>query len=68
MMQEMIKQCCGATGKPDFEKMKQFMEHCGKQEFSDDEVAMMKQFCSQEGMPDMAKMKELMEKCGCQFS
>ena len=68
MMQEMLKQCCGVTGKPDFEKMKQFMEHCGKQEFSDDEIAMMKKYCGQEGMPDMAKMKELMEKCGCHGS
>jgi len=68
MMQEMMKQCCGAEGKPDFDKMKHFMEHCGKQEFNDDEIAMMKQFCSQDGMPDMAKMKDLMEKCGCQTS
>ncbi len=65
MMQEMMKQCCGAEGKPDFDKMKQFMEHCGKQEFSDNEIAMMKQCCSQEGMPDMAKMKQMMESCGC---
>lgn len=64
-MSEMMKQCCGAEGKPDFDKMKQFMEHCGKQEFSDDDVSMMEKFCSQEGMPNMSKMKEMMEKCGC---
>jgi len=67
MVQEMMKQCCGAEGKPDFDKMKQFMAHCGKQEFGDDEIAMMKQFCGEEGMPDMAKMKDLMEKCGCKY-
>lgn len=68
MISDMMKQCCGAEGKPDFDKMKQFMEHCGKLDFGDDEKDMMEKFCSQEGMPDMAKMKELMEKCGCQVS
>ncbi len=68
MMHEMMKQCCTEEGKPDFEKMKQFMEHCGKQQFSEDELAMMKQFCGQEGMPDSEKTKQLMEKCGCQAS
>jgi hypothetical protein len=29
MMQEMMKQCCGEGGMPDFDKMKQFMEKCG---------------------------------------
>ncbi len=61
MMSEMMKQCCSAEGKPDFDKMKHFMEQCGKHEFNDEEVDMMKGFCGQEGMPDMAKMKELME-------
>ena len=65
MMSEMMKQCCSAEGKPDFEKMKQFMEQCEKHEFNDDEVGMMKGFCGQESMPDMAKMADLMEKCGC---
>ncbi|MFQ6022632.1 MAG: hypothetical protein ACE5NW_07920 [Acidiferrobacterales bacterium] len=68
MMHEMMKQCCTAEGKPDFEKMKQFMESCGKKEFSEDETAMMKQFCGQEGMPDVEKMKQMMEKCGCHVS
>ena len=68
MMSEMMKQCCGTDGKPDFEKMKQFMTGCEKQELGDEEIAMMKQFCGHEGMPNMGKMKELMEKCGCQVS
>lgn len=65
MMNEMMKQCCGKEGMPDFEKMKQFMQNCGKKEFSEDEMAMMKQFCGQQRMPDTEKMKEMMEKCGC---
>ncbi|MDH3671156.1 MAG: hypothetical protein OES46_08305 [Gammaproteobacteria bacterium] len=68
MMSEMMKQCCGKEGMPDFEKMKQFMQSCGKKEFSEDEMAMMKQFCGQEAMPDVENMKQLMEKCGCHVS
>jgi hypothetical protein len=40
MMREMMKQCCTEDGKPGFEKMKHFMEHCGKQQFSEDELVM----------------------------
>ena len=29
MMQDMMKQCCGANGMPDVEKMKAMMEECG---------------------------------------
>ena len=65
MMEEMMKQCCSAEGKPDFEKMKKFMESCGKIQFGEDEVRMMKECCTQEGMPNVEKMKELLEKCGC---
>ena len=65
MMIDMMKQCCGQDGKPNFEKMKHFMENCGKEQFSDDDTQMMKQFCGSGGMPDPEKMKELMEKCGC---
>jgi hypothetical protein len=65
MKEEMMKQCCGAEGDPDFDKLKQFMEGCGKHEFSDEDISMMKGFCHQEGMPDMSKMMGLMEKCGC---
>ena len=68
MMSEMMKQCCGTDGKPDFDKMKQFMAGCGKQEFGGKEIGMMKQFCGQEAMPNMEKMKELMEKFGCHLS
>ena len=68
MMQEMMNQCCTDDGKPDFEKMKQFMEHCGKQDLSEEQIAMMKGFCGQDDMPDMTKMMEFMEKCGCRPS
>jgi len=65
MMEEMMKQCCGPEGKPDFEKMKAFMEKCGKMEFGEDEMRMMKECCAHEGKPDPEKMKAMMEKCGC---
>ena len=38
MMEEMMKACCGLEGKPDFEKMKAFMESCGKAQFGEEEV------------------------------
>ena len=65
MMSEMMKECCGEDGMPDFERMKRFMEKCGKAKFGDDEIKMMQQFCSQDGEPDAEKMMQLMEKCGC---
>jgi hypothetical protein len=65
MMPDMMKQCCGEDGKPNFEKMQQFMKSCGKEQFSDDEMKMMKQFCGSERMPDPEKVKTLMEKCRC---
>jgi len=65
MMTEMMEQCCTTDGKPDFEKMKQFMEHCGKQGFSEEDKSMMKQFCGQEETPNAEKMQQPMEKCGC---
>jgi hypothetical protein len=65
MMEEMMKQCCGAEGKPDFEKMKKFMESCGKTQFGEHEIQMMKDCCAQHGMPDFEKMKQMMQKCGC---
>jgi len=68
MMQDMMKQCCGEDGMPDFEKMKQYMEQCGKEEFSEDQIKMMKQFCSEKVMPMMQEMMEMMEKCGCKVS
>ena len=65
MMQDMMNKCCGEDGMPDFEKMKQFMEHCGKEEFNEDQIKMMKQFCAEKVMPVMKEMMEMMEKCGC---
>jgi len=64
-MEEMMKQCCGEGGKPDPEKMKQFMESFGKKEFSETQMEMIKEFCCGEGKPDPQVMKALMEKCGC---
>jgi len=65
MMEDMMKQCCGEGGKPDFEKMKKFMESCGKTQFGEEETRMMKECCAQEGKPDFEKMKQMMEKFGC---
>ena len=67
MMEDMMKQCCGEGGTPDFEKMKQFMEKCGKEQLSEDEIATMKGMCGGEDMPDFAKMKQFMERCGCRL-
>ena len=64
-MNEMMEQCCGNDGAPNFDMMKQFMTACGKSEFSDEDLAMMKRFCGK-SMPDMSKMKKMMESCGCQ--
>ena len=67
MIEEMMKACCGPEGKPDFKKMKQFMETCGKRQFGEDDIRMMKDCCAQAGKPDFEKMKQLMEKCGCRL-
>jgi hypothetical protein len=67
-MNEMMAECCGCNGKPDFDLMKQFMERCGKEEFSEEQIAMMKQFCGPEGKPDAKQMKQFMENCGCYVS
>ena len=45
MMEEMMKECCGLEGKPDFEMMKKFMEKCGKTQFGEEEIRMMKECC-----------------------
>ncbi|MDH3236685.1 MAG: hypothetical protein OEQ29_24475 [Alphaproteobacteria bacterium] len=66
-MEEMMKQCCGAGGMPDAQKMKQFMESCGKKEFGEAEMKMIEQCCGKEGMPDPKEMQALMEKCGCKM-
>jgi len=64
-MEEMMKHCCGEGGKPDPEKMKQFMESFGKKEFSEAQMKMIHEFCCGEGKPNPQEMKALMEKCGC---
>jgi polyhydroxyalkanoate synthesis regulator phasin len=64
-MEEMMKHCCGEGGKPDPEKMKQFMESFGKKEFSEAQMEMIHEFCCGEGKPSPQEMKALMEKCGC---
>ena len=66
-MKEMIDQCCSGADKPDFDMIKQFMEHRGKSEFSDTALQMMKESCGQERKPDMAKMKQMTESCRCQM-
>ena len=74
MMQEMMNQCCTDDSKPDLNKMKAFMEKCGKQDFSEEELAMMCQTprfflenhsCGPEGRPDAKQMKQLFGNCGC---
>ena len=67
MMEEMMKQCCGEAGKPDFEEIKKFMESCGKMQFSEDEIATMKGMCGGEEPPGPEKMKQFMERCGCRL-
>ena len=64
-MEEMMKHCCGEGGKPDPEKMKQFMEGFGKKEFSEAQMEIIKEFCCGEGKPNPQAMKAVMEKCGC---
>ena len=64
-MEEMMKRCCGKGGKPDPEKMKQFMESLGKKAFSENQMEMIYEFCRGEGEPDPQAMKKLMEKCEC---
>jgi hypothetical protein len=61
---EMMSQCCGAEGKFDFEKMKAFMERCGKTDFTRDQIEEMKKLCCDHGeMCD--KMMHFMKSCGC---
>ena len=64
-MNEMMAECCGSNGKSDFDLMKRFMERCGKEKFSEEQIAMMKQFCAQESRPDAKQMKQLFEDCEC---
>ena len=64
-MTDMMKECCSEAGMPDFDQMKNFMERCGKTQFTDDEIKAMREFCAQRGKPDAEKMTQLMKKCGC---
>ena len=65
MMTGMMGECCSAEGIPDFEKMKHYMENCGKKEFSATELEKMQGFCSCEGKPDFEKIEGFMKECGC---
>ncbi len=67
MMEEMMKLCCCEGGKSDFEKMKEFMESCGKMQFSADEIATTKGMCGGEVMPSFGKMKQFMQRYGCRL-
>ena len=64
-MNEIMAECCGGDGKPDLNKMKAFMEKCGKQDFNEGDFAMMKQFCRSEGALDPRQLKLFMENRGC---
>ncbi len=66
-MKEMMDQCCNGAAKPDFDMIKQFLEHRGICEFSDTGLKMLKEFCSQKRKPDMAKMKQMTESRRCQM-
>lgn len=67
MMEEFMKQCCDESGRPDFAKMKRFMEKFGAEEMSGEQMAMMKRFCEGGKMPDMGRMMQFMKECGCEF-
>jgi hypothetical protein len=64
-MEEMMKQCCGEGGKPDPEKMKQFMEGFGKKEFSEAQMEMIHEFCCGGAKVEPQAINALMEKCEC---
>ncbi|MCH8302865.1 MAG: hypothetical protein IH912_08940 [Proteobacteria bacterium] len=65
-MKEMTDQCCSAPVEPDFDMIKQLMEHRGNSEFSDTALQMLKEFCIQDRKPDMARMKQMTESRRCQ--
>ncbi|MEH6578863.1 MAG: hypothetical protein V7731_17515 [Amphritea sp.] len=64
MKKNMIKQCCDASGKPDYEHIKEFMEQCGKTEFTDEDIKRMKDCCAQRGQLDPEQIKQCLQKCG----
>lgn len=68
MKSDMMQQCCGKDGMPNFEMMKDFMEQQGKKVFSEDDLTRMKKFCTQMDKSDTdceKKMKQMMVLCGC---
>ena len=40
-MNEMMEECCNEGGMPDFDKLKAFMEKCGKTQFTENDIKMM---------------------------
>lgn len=62
---EMMNKCCSTEGKVNFDKMKQFMEVCGKTNFDNEELAKMKQFCEGQEKPDCETLHTFIENCGC---
>jgi len=74
MINEMMAECCGEDGKPDLNRIKEFMEKCDKQEFTEHELAMMcqstrfnveKSIYGSEGRPGEKQMKQLFGDCNC---
>jgi hypothetical protein len=61
---DMMSQCCGGEGKFDFDKMKAFMERCGKKAFTTGEIEEMKQICCDHAA-FCDKMMQFMKSCGC---
>ncbi|MDP7668377.1 MAG: hypothetical protein QF738_09990 [Rhodospirillales bacterium] len=68
MMDEMMNRCCADGGKPDFAKMKAFMERCGERRFDEGELAAMRNFCGDDEMTNFEKMKQFLDKCGCRVA
>ena len=65
-MKEMTDQCCSVPVEPDFDMIKQLMEHRGNSDFSDTARQMLKGFWMQDRKPDMARMKQMTESRRCQ--
>jgi hypothetical protein len=61
MINEMMAECCG---RPDINRMKAFMEKCGKRDFGKEQFTVMAPFCDPDGKPDARQMKQFMENCG----
>jgi len=57
-MNEMMKLCCSQDGKPNFEKIKQFMEHCWTQKPAEKESPDSRECSTQEDATGVEKQKE----------